>query len=342
MAELEPSWYVGLPDEIARQKLVYPSPHLFLGALRHRGREIELERIADDRCRLGQRERGRGEQLQLRRDGTCDRRRDASPVRRLWLRVSSTGASELERVERIAPALMVETLDVDLGDAADELPDTLELQRAELDGLDAGSSLDAADRLHDGEIALPGPDRHRDQDRGLRRATREVREQLERGAVGPLQVIQDQHDRAGGGEPFDQLPDGMVDAEALRRRDRILERFVEIPERGEHDRKRAEPVLGQAIERAAVERLEIRVERVDEKPERELLLELRRPPVQSHATESGRGVRQLLQQPRLPDPRFARDDNEAGVTTAHALEHCLQHREFSLPTEKGLPCPRHG
>jgi hypothetical protein len=43
------------------------------------------------------------------------------------------------------------------------------------------------------------------------------------------------------------------------------------------------------------------------KPRRFSLLELRRPPFQ--ATAPSRGVPELLQQSRLPDPRFAYDDN---------------------------------
>ncbi|MCZ7590180.1 MAG: hypothetical protein M5U27_15245 [Gaiella sp.] len=80
MSELEPPRHVCPPDEVPRNQLVDPHPHVVLGAVRGGGREIELERVAEDGGRLRQRARRRRKLFQLRRDRACDSRWDSEPT----------------------------------------------------------------------------------------------------------------------------------------------------------------------------------------------------------------------------------------------------------------------
>src|ERR671922_2641430 len=73
MPELEPAGHIAEADEIARDQLVQGGKRLRLRQLRHRHREVELERIARHRGGLDEPPHGGLETVDLPRDRRADR-----------------------------------------------------------------------------------------------------------------------------------------------------------------------------------------------------------------------------------------------------------------------------
>ena len=111
-----------------------------------------------------------------------------------------------------------------------------------------------------------------DQHAGVGRPAQQRHEEIGRGGVGPVEVVEDEHERLGGGELLQQHAYSAVGAIALvegRRQGhrRVGEGRKQLSELGADSR--IEP-----LEAAGVEPFDVVLERVDEDPERQVLLEL--------------------------------------------------------------------
>ena len=82
-------------------------------------------------------------------------------------------------------------------------------------------------------------------------------DQLERCAVGPVEVLEHEQDRLPGGEALEQLAHRVVDAEALGGRGGLLHRVAQAVESGEDARELADAVAGESLVCLAVERREV-------------------------------------------------------------------------------------
>ena len=151
---------------------------------------------------------------------------------------------------------------------------------------------------------LPGPHRDREQHRRGRRPLEQSAEQLDRGRVGPVDVVEDEHERPRRCEELQQLADCAVAAVALVLGGGRAAR-VEAGERGEDGRKLRPDLWLELVEAPRLDAADVLVEGVDEDPERQLLLELRRRARQHEVIAFVRASRKLREEPRLADPRLA-------------------------------------
>ena len=185
------------------------------------------------------------------------------------------GPRELLEVERIAAALLVETRDlITRDDFAQQL---VSLPAREGDQLEPGEAPGAIRPLQprrEPVTELPGPRCERHQDRRGRRPMQQRRQQLHRRLIAPVQVVEHQHDRLAAREQLQQRPHRAMAAVALVLRGHVAA-LGQHRQRREHRRQlRADTVL-EIVQQPRLQALQVLVERVDEHPERQILLELR-------------------------------------------------------------------
>ena len=119
---------------------------------------------------------------------------------------------ELLQIERVAAAVAIDRrhrLAHRPGPAAAPPPASLSCCSSSL--LTGGVATAADEAL----VRLAGPEAERQQDRRIRLAADQRRDQLDRGAVAPVQVVEHQHERLPVGDQPEQAPDGAVGPVAL-------------------------------------------------------------------------------------------------------------------------------
>ena len=271
MPEAQPPRHVGRPDQVAVEQHVERVQRRVAGLLGDDDREVELERLPDQRARLEQPARGRRQAVELDRERRDHRGRHREVVRsrpaaRPGLGVA--GARELLQVERVAAAHDAEPVRPrGVGPARQQRHGVGLGQRAELDALDDAAPLGGLERRGQPPAPLPLAARERDDEAARRRPPQHVREHLDRRLVGPVQVVEHQQQPAPGRQPLEQAGDGPVRAEPPRAVRPPLERR----EDGAEIRRR---LAGDAREARRVEAGEVLVERVDQDPERQVDLVL--------------------------------------------------------------------
>jgi hypothetical protein len=88
-----------------------------------------------------------------------------------------------------------------------------------------------------------------------------------------MEVIEYYNQRLPDGKALDQVTDGAVSAEALRRCGWLVAPGTERAQCGEHARELAHILCRQAVELMWIKRFEVFVERINNDAERKLLLE---------------------------------------------------------------------
>ena len=315
VAEAELPRRARLGDDLGRHQLVERGERRRFAQLGGGGRELRGERIGRDRAAARERERGRRErgefvaervedlaghaavvaEMDGRRAGRAGRRahvwrgdgrvRRGRPATRHALRLAPGQRVEEERV---AAAALVDRVPARRRDARQERLGVRPRERPERD------PPAAAQRAHERFRGLTGPQAEHDGER--RRAPREVRDQLDRGAVGPVGVVEHEQRLAGVGEPLEQASRRLEQAVALAAQARH-EGAGE--HRGELAVAAAEPPHALGAQGR---------EGVGEERERDAGLELGRGAAQHVPARA-----QRRQQARLADPRLALDDHEAAA-----------------------------
>ena len=309
MAEAEAARDVGGAHQVHPQQLV---ERVQRGVLVHAGGgagELGDERVARDRRALQQPPRAVAEQRELLAQRRGHVARD--------LAGAAERAGELLQVERVPAALDVHRV----GGVAVQRLGVLAAERRQLDAGERPGAVGALERGQQLLRDLPRAHRERQQHRRLRWASQQRAEQLERARVGPVQVVEHQHQRLAGGEDAEQVADGLVRAVALvghAARTRVQDAVELAVERLEHGGREAAHVL---------------VERVDEDPERQVALELGRAARQHEAAAVVGHRLELRQQPRLADARLAHELDRARA----ALERIFEHAQL-LRTPDELLC----
>ena len=303
-----------------------------------RGGELELHGLADDRAAPGEPPRVGAERLDLLAERGRDRgghagRPGRTVRRRGGRRVGGMGgasirARELREIEGVAAALAVEVGAAGGGDAgAEQRPGLLGGQRRELELAHPALARGGLERRGDPAGELARAVGERDQHLPPRRAAQHVGEQLERGVVGPVQVVEHDHDRAARGEALEQGTHRAVGTEAL-----VLHaghrRPLRAGERREHAGQLAEAVADEALDARLAERGDGAVERVDPHSERQLALELGRAARQHHVPGGLGAVAQLAQEPRLADARLPAEHEPAAPAAAQPPERRPDRREL--------------
>ncbi|MCW2953486.1 MAG: glycosyltransferase, family [Conexibacter sp.] len=186
---------------------------------------------------------------------------------------------------------------------------------------------------------VTGPQREDEQVRGPRRTADEMRDELQRRGVGPVEVGEEQHERLAGREHVERRPRGVVQAPALagvRRR----------PGRRIGQRRERASQLGHGLgaqralqtPAAALQRL---VERVDPEGERHVALELGRAAVEDAEAALARLRRERFEQPRLADAGLADDIDDPSDATAGGGEGVAQGGELRVAAgQRRLHQPR--
>ena len=173
---------------------------------------------------------------------------------------------------------------------------------------------------------------------------RDERERARRRRVAPLQVVDHEHERRIGGEVGGEpvqavLPRvaGIAGGWTWRRRPGGRGRS------GEHVRGQRRRSRQPAVALAGVGLQQWALEELAHDPEREPLLELRRPRHKDAEAEVRRPHACLLEQPRLPHPRGALDDQGSPRPLPHgaqrgadALELVLALEQRGRPGKRGL------
>ena len=261
--------------EIARGQLVDRVEGVPVVNTRGGHGQVEFERIPGHGRGLGEAASGSAEPVQLGHDrrhhGRGDLAFSASAV------VPTSPARQLQEVERVAPAGPVKQLELGGARGVDELTSGRGRQGAELHTahratVDAGRR----DGCLEPTVGLARAKRPRHQHRRLRRAAQQMGDELDGGAVGPVQVLEHEHQGLRSGQALDQVAHCVVSSEALGRGGGAGSGPLERAQGREHAGDLRHVLRGQAAEGSRLERCEVLVERIDDQPEGQLLLELRR------------------------------------------------------------------
>jgi hypothetical protein len=326
VAEAEAARHVGVADEVGPAELVQGVEHLGFGAVGRGCGELELERVAGHRGAVEHRPRVVGQQRELLGEGGGDRWRHAQagerhlgPGRRAR---DLRGTGQLLEVEGVAAALLVQRLHF----VADKRLRFLAAERVERQALERPVAVCAVKGAVEPRGQLVGPRSEREQHPGSGGPVQQRDEQVDRCGVGPVEVVEHEHERLGGRELFEQLPDRTVGPVALVHGGlsgpgRSGQRRQHLSEPGPHQ-------IVQPIEAARVEALDVLVERVDEDPERQVLFELRACARQDCVAPVLRAPCQLSEQARLADPRGAGDLDRPRLAALERLERVVEELEL--------------
>ena len=141
-----------------------------------------------------------------------------------------------------------------------------------------------------------------------------------------MQVVEHEHQRLRGREHLEQLPNRAVGPVAVAA---LLGAVGARLQRREHSGEIRERLGLERADPALVESLEVFVERVDEHPERQVGLQLRRAAGEHDVAEGVGAVRQLGEQPRLPHAGLRAQLQGSKASPPEFGDHCVDHTEFS-------------
>ncbi len=169
---------------------------------------------------------------------------------------------------------------------------------------------------------LLGPAREDERDGDAVEPVRDVGDHAERGAVGPVAVVDEQGERAVGGEVGGQPIERVADGERVVGEGRALE--------AEHRRRLAR----RPGERVACGLASDLLEQLSDDPERELALELRATGAQRQQPGVERRRPGRLQQRRLPDAGRAIDHHQAARALRRLLHRAADGLELGVTLEQ--------
>ena len=321
VAEAEAPRHVGVANEVAAQQLVQCVHRRRLGHARRGGRQLRLEGIARDRraledaARAGrqdgqllrQRRRHRARHLHAR-ERDLRGRRLAGGTRRASARAvrGRTGCRRSARRAPRPPPGLTSAPSSSRASSRLSAPSSRRRQRARAMG--------PLERGRQPLGHLPRTQRNDQHHRRVGRAPQQRAEQIERPGVGPVQVVEQQHER---------LPSPPASPAAGRTRgacgsDRPATARRPPAATGTPARARRTPRSPSSSIRRGSSALDVLVQRVHEEPERQLALELRRAAREHQPAAPVGAARQLGEQPRLADPRLALELERSRAVPARA------------------------
>ncbi len=333
VAEAEAQRHVGGADQVAGDEVVDARRG---GGLVDAGRgreQIAVEGLAGDGGGADEVGLLGGQGGELGGEGRRDRAGEAPARGPLPRRRRSAGrlAQQLVQVEGVAAAGGEQAIDAVGVDAPGDHPHgRLPRERPELHPGHRPVAPGRAERALDARHRLAGAGDEREQDRGPRRAADQVREQLERGGVGPVQVVEREQERLLGRQQLEQRADALVQAEALLRGGGRWGGLVR-GERREGRAEVAEPGLAERGEAPGRLRGEVVVERRPERAEGQLALELGGLALQHQVAALGGVGAEPVQQPGLADAGLAGEQDGVGAAArGEPLQGRIQLRALAL------------
>ena len=150
-----------------------------------------------------------------------------------------------------------------------------------------------------------------------------MRDELQRRVVGPVQVVEYDHDRSPCGKALQQEADGSVSAEPLVAQHRLLPASGG-PDARQHPRELDDAVSDEAFEPVVADRAHVVVEGVDPHAEGHVALELRSAPGEDEMSTPRGGARKLRQQPGLADARTSVERKAARLSARQRVERMLK------------------
>jgi hypothetical protein len=163
-------------------------------------------------------------------------------------------------------------------------------------------------------------------------------QQLDRSRIAPVQVIEHQHERLAARQQLQQRAHGAMAAVALVLRRDLPSRRQRRQRREDRRQLRPHAIL-EIIEPPRVQRLEVLVERIDEDPERQVLLQLRRGPRQHQMSSRVRARGELGEQARLTDAGLAHQLDRHRAATFELLDEPVERAELRGPPDVVLANP---
>ena len=304
MPEPEPPRVAGPVDEVEADQLVHGSQRRRLGHAACRGRELGVERIPDHGRAVERESRVVAQERELLGQIRRDRRGNVEPR-------TPERPGELLEVEGVAAALLVQRLHGRLVDLIIQELASLRLrERTDLDPLQHAGAVRALECGGESAGRLPRPEGGCDEDGSVGRAPEEGAEELDGRRVGPVEVVDEEHERRRGREPLEQVAHRGVHAVAVVE-DRGGTASRRRVQRRQDLRERVAGPVVECIEAVRLEPPDVFVERVDEDPEGEIALELGCRPAEDEVPMRIGPSGGLGEQASLPDARFA-DQCERG------------------------------
>ena len=205
-----------------------------------------------------------------------------------------------------------------------ELPaeQRLRLARAQPAQLEAGEAAGPPGALERGRQALrelTRTDGERREDR-RRRPPQQRADHLERARVGPVEVVEAEHERLGRGERLQQSSHGAVGAVTFRG-DGVGRLGAD---RRQHMRQLGPHVVLQPVEPARLDGLHVLVQGVDEDAERHLVLQLGCAAGEHEHPAPVRARLELREQACLADPRLAGQLERPRLAPRETVERAVQ------------------
>jgi hypothetical protein len=159
-----------------------------------------------------------------------------------------------------------------------------------------------------------------------------VLEQLTGRRVGPVDVVDEQHERPVGGDEREQLAERAVQAPALGHR---AGRGGRRAEPGQHLGEEAEALGPERGEGGGARQRGL--ERVDDRDERDVVLELGRPALEDDEALPRGALAQLGEQPRLADARLAAHGEQAPLAACNGVERPRDRLELPVAAVQAVP-----
>ena len=154
------------------------------------------------------------------------------------------------------------------------------------------------------------------------RAADHVLQQLERGGIRPVDVVEHERDRRAPGEGVEQPAQGAVQTPALRRS--LYRRRAGPAGRPESRKHRAEQgqLVGVELTQHRPRQVaDMVLERLEDGCERDVALELRRATVQDNQPATRRLLAHHAGQARLADPRLTAQHEQPPLTAGDRVQH---------------------
>ena len=317
---------------------VHPGRRVELG---DRVGELGLERVAGDRRRFEQPPGIRAESPELLQKHGRDRRGHAGALREpVRVRASRRGRrlTELQGIERVSPALRVDELGaVGARLLTDQLSAAVRIQRREVDQGQRGGGERGGERLG----RHPGPEREGQQDGRRGRAADERGDQIDRGAIGPVKIVEKQDDRLAVGDELQQSPHGLVHSISLVAED-VAGATPAVRQRRERAGEGVEQLGVPILEPSRVPGGEVWVQRVRPDRQRQIPLVLCGSAAEDDMTAAVGELAQLAEESGLADPRLALDRDGDPVAVGQLVQQPAQPVELRSPTDglDGSECHR--
>ena len=173
-----------------------------------------------------------------------------------------------------------------------------------------------------------------EQHTALREAPGCVLEELTRGAVGPVDVVEDDEQGVRAGPEVEQRDERLEEAQPRLRLVTRFRRGLSLPELREHLGQLRHHRAELGAQRVEVLLVELRPDRLDERQVGQRELGLRAASPEDVAPELARPPCELAREAGLPDPGFPGEQNEAAVAPVRREQRVLELGELVLPPDE--------